>query len=310
MSAPFFYEQSNRLISQDQPGLMHMRDNSLFVYFQRYLIQKAISIYDWELPDTWDNNYFLYTLFLLGHIAIINTDKFGVIPQQCGLYGYNVMYQPTRAIISNPLLSGNLQPKINIDCTVLRLAPDWGGIYDLISYYANLFACAAESSIVNLLNSKFSYVFFAKDKAQAESYKKFFDSFTAGHPATVIDKNLMGEDGKPNWLMFGQNVGQNYIVDKNLLSMRLIEEMFDSDIGIPNINKDKSERMIGDEVNSNNIETYAKAVLWLGELQKGCEKARRMFGINISVKLRDFSEVLQKATPEIEGGKNNAGFNN
>ena len=304
MSAPFFYEQKNRIMSQDQPGLLHCHDNSLFQYFQRYLIQKAISIYKWELPETWDNNYFLYTLFLLGHIAIINTDKFGVIPQQCGLYGYNVMYQPTHAIITNPLLRGNLQPKINSECVVLRLAPDWGGIYDLISYYANLYACAAESSIANLINSKFSYLFVAKNKAQAESFKKFFDSFAAGHPAAVIDKDLLTEDGKPNWLMFGQNVGQNYIVDKNLLAMRLIEEMFDSDIGIPNINKDKAERLIVDEVNSNNIETYAKALLWLDELKKGCEKAREMFGINISVELKDFSEVLHNSTPEIEGGNN------
>ena len=303
MSAPFFYEQKNREISSNQPGLLHMRDNSLYTYFQRYLIQKTISIYDWTLPETWDSNYFLYTLFLLGHIAIINTDKFGVIPQQCGLYGYNVMYQPTNAIIANPLLSGNLRPAIDKECAVLRLAPDWGGVYDLISYYANLFACASESTIVNLINSKFSYAFFAKDKAQAETFKKFFDSFASGHPAAVIDKNLLNEEGKPNWIMFGQNVGQNYIVDKNLLAMRLIEEMFDSDIGIPNINKDKSERMVVDEVNSNNIETYAKAILWLTELQKGCEKARKMFGINISVKLRDFSEVLQKATPELEGGE-------
>lgn len=303
MSAPFFYEQKNRIISQDQPGLIHCSDNTLFVYFQRYLIQKAISIYEWELPETWETNYFLYTLFLLGHIAIINTDKFGVIPQQCGLYGYNVMYQPTHAIIANPLLRGNLQPQIDKDCTVLRLAPDWGGIYDLISYYANLFACAAESNIANLINSKFSYVFFAQNKAQAESYKKFFDSFSAGHPAAVIDQHLLTEDGKPNWLQFGQNVGQNYILDKNLLAMRMIEEMFDSDVGIPNINKDKAERMIVDEVNSNNIETYTKAVLWLKELEKGCKKAQQMFGIKISVKLRDFSPILQHATPEIEGGE-------
>lgn len=303
MGAPFFYEQLNREISQIQPGLIHCKDNTLFTYFQRYLIQKVLSIYEWEMPETWAQNYFLYVLFLNGHIAIINTDKFGVVPQACGLYGYNVMYQPTHAIISNPLLRGNLRPAIDKDCTILRLMPDWGGIYDLISHFANMFACLSESNIVNLINSKLSYVFFAQDKAQAESFKKFYDDFSAGKPGIVIDKKLLNEEGRPNWEMFTNEVGKNYIVDKNILVFRLIEEMFDSEIGIPNINKDKAERMIVDEVNRNNIETYAKAILWLDELKRGCKKAREMFGINLDVKLRDFSKELQNVTPKIEGGR-------
>ena len=289
---PLYYDYQNANMSQLQPGTIHCHDNQLRMFFQRYFLQKALSVYKWKLPETWEENYFLYTLFLMGYIAIVKTDKFGVIPQGCGLYGYNVMYQPTHAIISNPLLKGNIRPKINKECAILRLQPDYGGIYDITSYYADLMACASESTTVNLINTKFSYVFFADGKSQAETFKKLFDNFSAGQPATVVDKNILDENGNPKWQLFTQNVQQAYIADKNLAVMRRINEMFDTDIGIPNTNEDKRERMLTDEVNANNIETFSKVSLWLEQLQKGCKIANEMFGIDISVDWRTYDKKI------------------
>jgi hypothetical protein len=68
--------------------------------------------------------------------------------------------------------------------------------------------------------------------------------------------------------------------------MRKIEAMFDTEIGIPNANTDKRERLVTDEVNSNNAETASKAELWLDELKTGCEKANKMFDLKLSVDWR------------------------
>lgn len=289
---PIFYDYANTSIAQVQPGLIHCSDNSLQWFFARYLLKEALSVYEWTMPDNWNENYFLYILMCWGYIAVVETDAFGVIPQQCGLYGYNVMYQPTHAIISNPLLKGNLKPQIDKDCVLIKMQPDYTGILDIVMHYANLMACASESTTVNLINSKFSYMFFAENKAQAETMKKVYDDFASGKPAVVTDKNLLTDDGKPRWQLFTQNVSQNYIADKNLAVMRRIKEMFCTDIGIPNTNEDKKERMLTDEVNANNIETYSKVSLWLDEMKKSCEKARKMFGINLSVKLRDYDDKI------------------
>ena len=291
-SPPIYYDYNNAVTASVQPGTIHCSDNTLHNFFARYLLKEALSVYEWTMPETWAENYFLYVLMCRGFISIINTDAFGVIPQQCELYGYNVMYQPTHAIIANPLLRGNLRPRIGKDCTIIKLQPDYNGILDIVFYYANLMACAAESTSVNLINSKFSYVFFAENKAQAETMKKLFDNFSSGEPATVTDKNLLTDDGKPKWQLFTQNVQQNYIADKNLAVMRRIKEMFCTDIGIPNTNEDKKERMLTDEVNANNIETYSKVSLWLDEMKRGCKRARDMFGIDIDVKLRDYDDKI------------------
>lgn len=262
------------------------RDGLVFQY-SRYLLQKAISVFVWTMPATWNRAYFLYVLYCFGRLAIVNTDKFGTIPQACGLMGYNVFYQPTNAIISNPLLTGILEPRIDRECVVLKLQPDYGGIMDIVNTYANLLAECVLAADVNLVNSKTAFGFFTDKKNVADAVKKAYDEAVNGQPLIVTDKSLAGMDGKNGLESFFRDVKQSYILTDLLSDMRKIEAMYDTDIGIPNANTDKRERLITDEVNANNVETYSKCALWLEELQGECAKARDMFGIDLSVTWRN-----------------------
>lgn len=265
---------------------------NLVWYFKRYLMQKAISRFEWVMPDRWSRAFFLYVLYCFGRLAIVNTDRYGVIPQPCGLWGYNIYYQPTNAIITNPLLTGILQPRIDVECVLVRLQPDYGGILDLVTYYANLMAQAAEALGVNMANSKTAIAFFTDKKAAAEAYKKAYDAAVNGQPMIVMDKALqMDEQGRKPWEVFFPDVKGNYIADQLLEALRRIEAMFDTDIGIPNANTDKRERLITDEVNANNVETYSKCSLWLETLQESCRKVRDMFGVELSVDWRKIPEA-------------------
>lgn len=293
-----YINTSNSAVS---PSTVHCQNTALSRYFQRYLLQKAMSVFEWDMPDTWSKNYTLYTLYCWGYFAVVNTDNFGVIPQACGLRGYDVFYQPTHAVITNPLLKGTLEPRINLQTVLVRLQPDYGGILDIVTYYADLLALCAESVGMNLVNSKLAYVFAAENKTSAETFKKLYDQIANGNVAAVIDKQLMREDGKPNWQMFNQNVGQNYIADRVLADMRKIETMFCTDIGIPNANTDKKERLITDEVNANNFETRSKCALWLEELQDSCKKVEEMFHVKLSVKWRDNGRSDLNGNPEPSG---------
>lgn len=291
---PETYDYINMFNSSFSPSSIHVKNTALQRFFRRYLFQKAISVFKWKLPETWNRDYFLYVLYAWGFIGVVETDKYGVICQAGAPYGYDIYYQPTNLIITNPLLRGSLEPRIGIDCTVFKLQPDWGGITDLVNYYADMMALCAETAGVNLLNSHLSFVFPAKDKAQAEAYKKLYDRVAGGEPGVVIDKHLYLDDGTQAWEPFQQNIGQNYIVDKVLADMRKIEAMFDTDIGIPNANTDKRERLITDEVNANNAETITKCELWLEELKKSAEKTNSMFGTTISVDYRYSQEGVVK----------------
>lgn len=295
MNLPVGYDHINAYNSFQSPGTVHCTDTGLSRFFQKYLIQKAMSVYEWSLPETWAKDFFLYGLFCFGHMAVVETDKFGVIPQICGLQGYDVFYRPTHATISNPLLTGILMPRIGKECTVFKMNADYSGIWDIVSYYADNMALCAQTAGVNVLNSKLSYVFFAKDKSAAESYKKMMDKILSGQPMAVVDKNLYGNDGAKAWDMILQNVGQNYIVDKVLEDLRKWENMFATAVGLPNANIQKKERMIVDEVNANNVETNSNVEMWLERFSEVAEQTNTMFGTNIRVALR-------KTVPDQEDG--------
>lgn len=286
MGAPYDYNIENIYNSVVNPSTVHYIDNGVARFYTRYFLQKAMSVFKWELPELWDKDYFLYTLYTWGFISVLKTDRFGVIPQQCTLTGYNVFYAPKRITVTNPIIPDTIERDIDVDCVLLKLTPDYAGILDLIFFYASKMALASSAVNVNLLNSKLAYLFTAKNKSVAESFKKMYDQIASGEPASIIDRNLLDPDGNKTWDFFSQNLQQNYIASDILADMRKIEQQFDTDIGIPNANTDKRERLITDEVNANNVETATRCELWLEELKKGCEKVKTMFDVDIKVDWR------------------------
>lgn len=285
--APIFYDYVNTYNGTRKPSTVHVTDSALSRYFQRYLLQEAISVYEWKMPKIWAKDYFLYTLYANGYIAIIETDKYGVIPQMCGLNGYDVFYRPTYAVISNPLLKGILQPRIGEQCTLVKLQPDYGGIMDLVTQYADIMAMTMQTAGCNINASKLAYVFTAENKNGAEAFKKMFDQIASGEPMVVQDNKLKKADGTSAWEMFANNLSNNYIAGQLLEDLQKWRNMFCTEIGIPNANTEKRERMLTDEVNANNVETVSKAAMWLQELKEGCEKACEMFpGLELSVDWR------------------------
>lgn len=300
---PSYYDYNNIVSSQVQPSVYNVERTGLNRYFERYLLQKAMSVFEFKVPESWNLNYFLYVLYCWGYIAVINTDQFGIIPQACGLKGYNVMYQPTNVTISNPLIRGGIQtPEIGTECSLIRLQPDYGGVLDIVQYYANLMALTAATASTNMMNSKLSYVFGAKSKSFAETFKKMLDKVASGQPAVVTDPKLFGPDGTPLWTTFSQNLRENYIAGDVLADLKKVEQAFCTEVGIPNANTDKRERLITDEVNANNFETRSLATGWMRSLKEGIDMTNRLFGDIISV---DWSEEIRNFNKE--GGADGAG---
>lgn len=290
---PASYDYINAYNHQYAPSTIHVKETGLSWYFKRYLIQKIISVFKFEgIPETWAKDYFLYTLFVFGYCAVINTNKYGVIPQHCTLSGYNIFYRPNRAIITNPLFSKTIEAQIGKDCELIRMAPDWCGVWDIVEYYADLMALTSETVAVNLINSKFSYVFAAEDKASAESLKKLYDQIASGEPAAFADKKLFTDDGNPSWYLFVQNLKQNYIAGDLLEDLAKIDSRFNTEIGIPNVNIAKASGVGEAEVMANNIDTHSKAALWLETIKDSLEKVNEMFGLDITVSMRFTGEEV------------------
>lgn len=289
MNLPIYYEDINAVNAYDNPGTVHCRNTALQRYFARYLLQKCFSIFEFEnFPDFWERSYFDFILFTQGRIAIFNEPKFGLICQQCTLNGRGVYYQPTRALISNPVFGGNMSYDLTIDdeCVLLRLTPDYCGVMDIVNFHADMLALSAESAGANLVNTKLAYVFGVGNKASAESMKKLYDEVQAGNPAVFPDKNLLDPEGKATWQPIFQNLTQNYIAGTVTEDMAKWDARFNTLVGIPNVNISKMSGVTSDEVNANNTDTQSISSVWLEELTRGVEKVNAMFGTNIRVKRR------------------------
>ena len=308
MSAPYYFEQLNQYDMTLTPGTLKREHNLLAAYFRRYLAQRAFAIYEWKgLPDNWDQEYLKYTLMIFGVAAVFKTDKFGVIPQACGISGYNVFYRPTRAIVTNPLFNKSYSLLIGKDCELIRLSPDWRGIADLIGHFADLLAINTTSIIVNLYNSRLAYVFTAGNKSMAESFKAMFDKIASGDPAVFADKQLFGENGEPQWQAFQQDLKSTFIVDLLHAAERAIMSQFYTHIGIPNIPFEKGERLNVAESTMHEYATECLADLWLRTMNDTAKKVNEMFGLNISV---DYCDALNEAQPDVNGdadGPDNSG---
>lgn len=288
MDMPIPFNIENIVASSYTPRGVIKTNNASFRFFSRYLWEKILSVFVFDLPPTFGKELFLNALFANGVVTIVPTTKYGLLAQW-GVYGgYNVNYQPRYMLFSNPLLpelSGR-ELVIGKDCAVIRLTDDWLGVVDLVAFYAGKMALATQAIDVNLINSKLAYVFAAKDKTQAQSFKKLMDTINNGETSVVVDKSLFAEDGSANWQAFQQNLKQTYIVTELLNDFAKIEDEFNTRIGIPNANTEKRERLISDEVNANNVETSILAAGWLENIREGCNMVKDMYGATITAEWR------------------------
>ena len=270
------------------PSAIHTRNSGLFLYYGDYLFKKLLSVFKFDgLPDGWEENYFKAVLFGRGFISVFDDPTYGIICQECSLADTISLYrQPTRVLIASPFFKKSFQLRVGKSCEILKVQPDYRSVLDLVGFYADLLAVSAETAGINLFNSKVSYVFFAENQAIAEAFKKMYDQMASGKPFTIVDKNLMSEDGMKSWDTFVQNVGQNYIVTQVLNDMKTIEDQFNTKIGIPNSNTQKRERLITSEVESNDVDTSALVNVWLDTMNADLKKINAKYGLNISVRYR------------------------
>ena len=104
---------------------------------------------------------------------------------------------------------------------------------------------------------------------------------------------MFDEEGKPKWILFTQNLKQNYIANDLCNTMINIEAQFNSMVGIPNVNINKASGVSAEEVNANNTQTMTLAKLWLENIKIGIDQANSFYGLDLGVRLRFDEEVTQ-----------------
>lgn len=257
-------------------------------YFMRSLYQRAISKFTFDIPIDWDYDYFTSVLFGEGFIAVIPTDMYGVIPQICTLSGYGLYRQPVNVLVTQPMVE--FKGVIGESCELIKLTPDYRGIWDIVEHYAIQLSTACTSLKMSLINSRLAYILAAKNKAAAETLKAIAEKLSAGESTIIIDK-LLKDDLTNDEPIYNEayDPAKTYITDKILADMTTILNKFDREIGIPVVDQ-KKERMITDEVQAIQSDAFGRIKTWSTCLDRSIEKVNDMFGLNISYKLNGGDE--------------------
>lgn len=297
--APLNYDKLNMAAGRFSPSTIKAHNNLSFWFWSRSLFQRAASVIEFDVPKAWEGktkDFLVYCLFKYGYVAIFNTNEFGLSFQPCTLKGYDFYYQPTSVLVSNPLL--NKEFKLDSEAALLKLTPDYFGVWDIIDYYAEKLSMMDISINSAIVNAKVPFVLGAKTKGAAQALKKILDQINKGEPAVIYDSRIFDDhsakgDQTP-FQTWERDMKNNYIITDLLSDFQTILNDFDREVGIPTIPYQKKERLVQSEAESTEIDSRARSSVWLETLQSSIEEVKQLFpDIVLSAELRYKEQVSE-----------------
>lgn len=283
MYIPYNYESINIIEGSYTPSVIKPYDNSAFDYWCRAFFQRAQSVIDFTLPDGWQGkirDFFLWCLFRYGYLSIFDSPKYGETFQPCTLYGRDWYYQPTDVIITNPAEDSSIKLKLGEQAEILKLTPDYIGIWDIVAYYAEKMALLDNAINMSLINSKFAFILAARNKAAAQALKKVMDKINKGEPAVIVDMKLLNDpdDKDVPWQSWERgDLKSSYLTTDQLNDFRTIINDFDREIGIPVSPIQKKERLTSTEADTSVVDSKARSLVWIKTLQSSIEEVKKLY---------------------------------
>lgn len=290
---PLNYRQMNIADNMFMPNTVKSYNNKTFMFWARALFQRACSVFEFEVPETWQGSptdFLYWCLFRYGFVLVWNDPEFGYTFNPCTVSGYNVYYQPTHALVSNPAFKRSKGKKFELgkDAQALKMSPDWLSCWDVIAYYAEKLSTLDVALNTSLINSKLSLILGASNKSGAEAIKKALDRVNRGEPAVIVDKSIMNDSTtkEPPFTVWEQDIKGKYITDLLLADLATILKNFDSEIGIPSLD-DKKERLVTSEAEAKQVDCKARSLVWFDTLTNSIDKIKELYpDIRLNVRLR------------------------
>ena len=265
-------------------------NNATFrTYFDR-LTELSISMFKWQnLPPTIDARFLELALFGDGKAVFFMDEDLGYLALRCTIDGlWNVYNVPTkrRAYATN-----GYQMDLNIDNSVL--------IYNnmirtnstlMVELYSRRLWDIDRTIDINVKSQK-TPIFLQCSESQRLTLKNLYMKYEGNEPFIFGDKSINLDDIKV------LSTQAPYVADKLYQIKTQIWNEALTYLGISNINIQKKERLITDEVQRNQGGTLASRLSRLKARQQACEEINRMFGLDIWC---DYNEEIAFTSVEPE----------
>ena len=268
-------------------------NNATYLQYYHRLTELAISMFEWKnLPDTIDPRYMELGLFAQGQMVFFEDD---------GGLGYLCLHNARGGSLDVYGIPNNRQAYAPNGYTKNLTANDSVLIFNNylhtnsmldIQMFAKRLYNLDRAIDVNA-NAQKTPVLINCDESQRLTLLNVYKQWTGNEPIIMGTKDL----GKSPLNVL--NTGSPFVADKlYTLKTQLWNEAL-TYLGISNINIQKKERLITDEVTRNQGGTIASRYSRLESRRDACKKINAMFGLDIWC---DYREDFQAIDPEMDMG--------
>lgn len=257
-----------------------------YAYYIDRLTELALVMFEWKnLPDTVDERYLELTLFQNGQAIFFKDEVLGYLGLQCAVNGnFDVYRVPLRrrAYASNGYNNNDLD--IDNSVIIYNNYLRTNSVRDIKMFAQRLYDL--DCSIDVNARAQKTPVLIQCDEDQRLTMLNAYKEFDGNSPVIFADKNLDINGIK----VFQTNAP--YVSDKLYqLKTQYFNEAL-TYLGISNVNFEKKERLVSDEVSRQQGGVIASRYSRLEMRRKACDKINKMFGLNIDVDYReDFREI-------------------
>ena len=181
----------------------------------------------------------------------------------------------------------NAEDCVIIENNLLRIPT-----HDFIMFYANKITEAERTMDVNIKANKTPVVFTCDDR-DVLSAKRVFQQVDGNVPAIFADKALNLES------ITALDMRAKFLGNELMDYKHSVESELLTFLGINNPAVDKRERLITDEVNSNNQLIDSFMELQLEARQRACDAINAKYGLHVSVKRRESEGGSEHVAPAV-----------
>lgn len=274
-----------------------MMNNKTYIQYVNRLTELSISMFEWKnVPPTIDVRYLELHLFRNGQVIYFKDDVIGDLCLDCictgrfDVYGYPIL---RRAYSEYNNYQKLLKPSNSVIIWNNYLRTN--SILDVEMFARRLYIL---DRIIDVnANAQKTPVLLQGTEKQRMTLINLYKEFDGNAPFIFGDKNIDVNSLKV------LTTGAPYVADKLYQLKTQIWNEALTYLGISNINIQKKERLITDEVTRNQGGTVASRYSRLESRREAVKKINKMFGTNIEVNYReDYQQVLEGDGQDTTGG--------
>lgn len=264
-------------------------NNATYRYYYDKLTELAVSMFEWRnLPDTIDPRFLELTLFSEGKCLFFEDKDIGYLALRCTLNGpfdvYNIPINRRAYAVNGYNADFDNKNSVVIFNNYLRHPTK----FDIEMFAMKLYNISRAIDVN--ANAQKTPILIRCTEEERLTLQNLYMQYEGNMPFIFATKGLNPKD------LDVLQTGAPYVGDKlyQLFTQYWNEAL--THLGITNINYQKKERMISDEVIRNTGGVIASRYSRLDMRRKACEEINKMFGLDIEV---DFKDDFREADDEV-----------